>query len=578
MSDFNEIDLPSLSDADLAEFAGELADLLGEMTSDTTVELSAEDKAILADVTAAVDSVDAEIAGRSARADAAAKTARLAEFASSAKAKAAQEAAKKKEEDDESEAEKKAELAAAAKAELAADAAAAEATKAAVAAEAEKPAEKVELAVEIAPAGLKSDEVSTSGVAKSSRIIASSDLEGVRPGTEFTDLDSVAKAFYAKRQNIRGTDAAADGYQYLVASVLGDYDESRVLDNNLETNEAKIKAVTSPEAITASGGICTILEPYYNLQTLGSAERPVKEGLANFRAERGGITFMPSPRLTDLNGSGITITAAQDAAGYGPSGSVPVGGSVFKPSLKVACGAPTSVTVKAITRSLEFGNFGARTYPEQVAAWISLSITHHARRAETELLDQISAASTAVSAARTYGATRTLLPQIDQAAAAYRSRHRMSSNTRFRVMLPEWTKSLLRSDLARELFIPVRDVSDEQVVGWLTTRGVNPSFYLDGPTGGGQVFGAQGAGSLLTYPADVVWYLFVEGSFLFLDGGTLDLGLVRDSTLNSTNDYRIFVETFEAVAFVGVEALKVTSAVIANGAGPGTEAAITVAV
>jgi hypothetical protein len=63
-----------------------------------------------------------------------------------------------------------------------------------------------------------------------------------------------------------------------------------------------------------------------------------------------------------------------------------------------------------------------------------------------------------------------------------------------------------------------------------------------------------------------VWYLFAEGTFLFLDGGTLDLGIIRDSTLVGTNDYKMFVETFEGVAKVGVESIKVTSTISVNGA------------
>ena len=38
-----------------------------------------------------------------------------------------------------------------------------------------------------------------------------------------------------------------------------------------------------------------------------------------------------------------------------------------------------------------------------------------------------------------------------------------------------------------------------------------------------------------------------HGTMVFLDGGTLELGIVRDSALNSTNDYQIFAESFEDV-------------------------------
>lgn len=64
--------------------------------------------------------------------------------------------------------------------------------------------------------------------------------------------------------------------------------------------------------------------------------------------------------------------------------------------------------------------------------------------------------------------------------------------------------------------------------------------------------------------------LYPEGSWLFLDGGTLDLGFVRDSTLNSTNDYQVFAETFEAVALVGVESLALTMDLCPSGAGSAT--------
>jgi hypothetical protein len=83
-------------------------------------------------------------------------------------------------------------------------------------------------------------------------------------------------------------------------------------------------------------------------------------------------------------------------------------------------------------------------------------------------------------------------------------------------------------------------------------------------------FPAQAAGALVDFPTTIVWYLFAEGTFLFLDGGTLDLGIVRDSALVSTNDYRMFVETFEGVAKVGIESIKVTTTTHIAGGVAGT--------
>jgi hypothetical protein len=100
----------------------------------------------------------------------------------------------------------------------------------------------------------------------------------------------------------------------------------------------------------------------------------------------------------------------------------------------------------------------------------------------------------------------------------------------------------------------------------LAVAGVNVTFYDDSPTTGtSQIFGAQGAGALTAFPGTVQWGLYDEGHHLFLDGGTLDLGIVRDATLNSTNDYETFVETFEGVAHRGIESLWITSTVCPDG-------------
>ncbi len=71
----------------------------------------------------------------------------------------------------------------------------------------------------------------------------------------------------------------------------------------------------------------------------------------------------------------------------------------------------------------------------------------------------------------------------------------------------------------------------------------------------------------------LVWFLYVEGTFQFLDGGRLDLGVVRDSLLDATNDYETFVEVFENVAFRGLECYQVQSTIKPSGGSAGTVAA-----
>ena len=48
-------------------------------------------------------------------------------------------------------------------------------------------------------------------------------------------------------------------------------------------------------------------------------------------------------------------------------------------------------------------------------------------------------------------------------------------------------------------------------------------------------------------------FVGAPGAVVKLDGGTLDLGLVRDSVLNGTNDLQIFMEEWLGLCNRGIE-------------------------
>ena len=61
------------------------------------------------------------------------------------------------------------------------------------------------------------------------------------------------------------------------------------------------------------------------------------------------------------------------------------------------------------------------------------------------------------------------------------------------------------------------------------------------------------------WPATVLFLIFVSGAYVNLDGGRIDLGVMRDSTLNSTNDFTAaWSEQFFQVARRGPQARKYT--------------------
>jgi hypothetical protein len=186
------------------------------------------------------------------------------------------------------------------------------------------------------------------------------------------------------------------------------------------------------------------------------------------------------------------------------------------------------------------------------------------------LISKIGSASTAVNAhvatteaANLIGFARDFLVQVRKASVAYRSRHRIDAGTRLKAIVPAWIYDAMAADLA--LSMPgdaTLGAGRSEIEGYLAGSNVDmvPSLDLNS-------FGAQAgsAAKLLEFPDQITWYLFAEGTFLFLDGGTLDLGIIRDSSLVGTNDYKMFIETFENVAKVGIESLAITTSLSING-------------
>lgn len=319
------------------------------------------------------------------------------------------------------------------------------------------------------------------------------------------------------------------------------------------------------KALLADGGICAAPTPFYDLPMISVADRPVRDGHPSFQAARGAVSVPGRLTLGDVTTAVGTVSAEDDASG---------GTFAEKSCQRIECDPYTDYQIVAHYACVEWGNFGARTWPERVATFGDLVASAHARMAETFLLDQIDANSTQVGAAAAtygYGAMSSLLSQILVAGDAMKSRHRANPNMRLRAVMPFWLRGLLIADLRNSQFNRF-DKSVAGVEALLNEHGISVVWHLDTSTGDGQIFGPQTAGPLLPYPTDVKWWLYPEGAFLFLDGGTLDLGIVRDSTLNLTNDFQVFFETFEQMAYLGLESLAITSELCPNGAtgGPDT--------
>jgi hypothetical protein len=440
------------------------------------------------------------------------------------------------------------------------------------------------------------DPAPAAAVASGSRRAATSDLgragalarkSGGTPRVQGQNLSGVAKLLDSRGEAITSEDELATRFAAalnssrslprdgttVVASATFDFPEDRRLDTDGIRSTKKLDAVLSPSALVAAGGICAPVNIDYSVFTIGTSERPLRDGLPQFQADRGGLTYLLPPTLAaTAAGVGIWTPAMDVAALTDPS--------IKKPRVRLNCGSSATVLVEAITERAVIGNLASRFQPEMMGALLSTLGVNAARTAELNLLGKIATASTPVSGSQLLGATRDLLPTIDLSVAAYRFRQRIPRTLRLTAIFPDFVKDMVRADLARQMATDANPlaVSDDEIAAYFTARNLNVIWLLDGlPTNATGVpfpfqgFAAQGANTgLVDWPHTITWWLFAPGTFVYLDGGSLDVGVVRDSALNDTNDAEIFQETFETIAVRGLSSIQVVSTVRPNGLSAGT--------
>ena len=404
-------------------------------------------------------------------------------------------------------------------------------------------------------------------------LLASGDLVTMRNDEEIQSLDQLASAMAATLERMSPLDRPRGRVLVASASWSNAYSDDRRFGKDAEVNGRMVDAELKP--IIATGGICAPVNVDYGMEEWATAERPLRDSFPNYEASRGGLLFRTPPDFGSLLGATTVWSEATDA---NP-------GTSKKGIVSIACPSTTTVYVDAVPTRLGFGNMQSRFDPETVAINTSLSLVAAANVAELNLLAKVqSFAVKSVTTAAYLGAARDIFSTVDKAAAIFRNVHRLPDSVVLRVILPRWVKSLIRIDRINELAHDnagaedVFGISDQWIEDMFAVRNVKPTWILDnapavsssGSTAGYPLQGWTGFttdAAIPLFPTSTAWYMYVEGSIQFLDGGRLDLGVVRDSTLDATNDYETFVEPFEGLANRGFanNVIEFISSFCANG-------------
>jgi len=363
-------------------------------------------------------------------------------------------------------------------------------------------------------------------------ITAAADIPGFSAGGNLTRLD-VAKAMHAKARTLPDHSGRLS-----VASV--DLGLEHKLGVDVAYNLEVLEQVTAPSALTASGWCA----PSNNLYTLFGLEG------------NDGLVDLPTVQVTrgGLNVPGfISIGDAEDAGGLWTWTEDSKDEEETKECVEIPCPEFTDYRLVAEGICVTAGNLTDRAFPELTQRYVGLVLSAHLHRVSAAIINDIDGSAAAVTMnAVDSSAAGSILHAIDVQVEDYKSQYRMSVNATLEAIFPLWVKALVRADLAFRQGVALTNVTDADVDAHFAARKVRAQFVHDYQP-------LYTGASAQAFPATLDFLLYPAGGYVRGDGGVIDLGVVRDSVLNATNDYTAaWTEQLYVVAQLGPNARAVT--------------------
>ena len=390
--------------------------------------------------------------------------------------------------------------------------------------------------------------------------------EGFAIGSDIADIEVLSGLFADSINRLRTPGNSWEGARKTIPLARGGiaYAEDQILSaSDVEANFRVFDAASNSwieeqDALVAAGAPCAPLMPSYNFESCYAPQRPVEAGLPVVGAPRGGIRYLnPVPLNAESAGAITEKDAAASALLPGDAG------YAAKNCTRVTCPTETSVTVGSINWCVTFDNLNFRVFPEQVANMLERVQIEFTKAKEIRYLnriDQLAPAAIDIAAAQPnpFGAARSLYQDLKQAGHNYRKRNNLDKDQILDVWLPDVVEDVLAVDMTNDfdnggMASIVGGAGGNLTSALMGKARMNVNFYYYDSTEAGFPASShnEAAAAWNPFPTTFRSYIYKPGAIVRLDGGQLDLGVVRDSTLNADNDLQLFAEQWIEVAHVG---------------------------
>nr|AMP54263.1 hypothetical protein [uncultured bacterium]AMP54293.1 hypothetical protein [uncultured bacterium]AMP54369.1 hypothetical protein [uncultured bacterium]AMP54408.1 hypothetical protein [uncultured bacterium]AMP54457.1 hypothetical protein [uncultured bacterium] len=376
-------------------------------------------------------------------------------------------------------------------------------------------------------------------------LVASADVPGFTKGGQLSGTSELREAFYNVAR-VLPVSRTGNPQVTPVASLQRTFRNKISARSSLGDIQNTIKAASDVNVLLADGGWCPPAENSFNFFRIVCLDGEID--LPTVGMSRGSIQYPVSPDLGDIEGITWTWTSADDESNAET-------GEPTKPCVRVNCPEFQVTQAECDGFCVVVSNLLSSSFPEAVDNWLDLVQVLRARRTNARIIQQIVEGNldpetgvgitpaTQVDHTGLAGATTgALLSSVELSAEDYRARHGMCMESVLEVVMPSWMRGAVRADLANREDIEFLSVSNAMIADWFDQRNIRVQFVQDWQMGddeeNGEVIQFPGSQTPLTqWPTEADYLIYAPGAIVRGQGLSLDLGVVRDSVLNASNDH-----------------------------------------
>jgi len=402
------------------------------------------------------------------------------------------------------------------------------------------------------------------GKRRESVLVASADIPNHATGSTLDDMEHLVAAMQSRARSLPILSRGDDTTRYPIASLQRDF--RYTLDPNASPEQINdvLTAAADPDALVAAGGWCSPSEINYDFYNIVAVDGILD--LPTVGINRGGMRWPVSPSFGDLVGNAAmwSWSETQDIAavtGTAQSGT--------KTCARVPCPSFLEERLGCDGLCLTVGNLTEDAYPELIANHTRLLFAAHAHKMNAKRILQLYAGSASVTGtfgSAGAGVVNPVLGALEVSAIDYREKYAMADGAVLEVILPRWLRAVMRADLRKRTRenTSMLAMTDAALMQLFDNIGVRIQWVGDWQT---RTTGLFGTTTVLTaWPTTVQFMMYAPGTWVMGQGLRLDLGIIRDSVLNATNDHTAeWMEECWLIAKVGHESRRGTINICPDG-------------